>query len=154
MERRQRQTANKAKLIAQMGSSVRDVAVAATEELWRKGWLADGSLENAYLSDANLKGADLRSANLKGAVLRGADLEGADLGHANLQSADLTGAQLSGSRLPGAQLQQVHLRAEQLAQAQSLSGTTLPDNTRLSRDSWQGEFGEWRRKREMQQSDQ
>jgi len=55
--------ANKADLIAQMGSSVKDVAIAAVEELRRHGWLCDGSLQGAILSGANLEGAYLVMAN-------------------------------------------------------------------------------------------
>ena len=69
--------AKKADLIAQMGSSVKDVAIAAAEELRRHGWLRDGSLQGAILSGANLEGAYLVMANLQGAVLIGANLQGA-----------------------------------------------------------------------------
>ena len=61
MERREAEKeeleAKKADLIAQMGSGVKDVAVAAAEELRRHGWLYDGSLQGADLLGANLQGA-------------------------------------------------------------------------------------------------
>jgi len=65
----------KAALIAQMGSKVHDVAIAAAEELRRHGWLTDGSLQGANLRGANLQGAALSKANLQGARLLGANLQ-------------------------------------------------------------------------------
>jgi uncharacterized protein YjbI with pentapeptide repeats len=55
----------KADLIAQMGSEVRDVAIPATEELRRRGWLEDGTLKGADLEGTNLQEAYLWGANLQ-----------------------------------------------------------------------------------------
>jgi uncharacterized protein YjbI with pentapeptide repeats len=77
--------AKKAELIAQMGSSVKDVAVAAAEELRRYGWLRDGSLQGADLARADLQGAFLVLTNLGGADLIAANLGGANLILANLE---------------------------------------------------------------------
>ena len=66
---RERREAKKADLIAQMGSRVHDVAIAAAEELRRRGWLRDGSLQGAHLSEAILQEANLWGANLRGANL-------------------------------------------------------------------------------------
>jgi hypothetical protein len=55
--------AKKADLIAQMGSRVKDAAIAAVEELRPHGWLRDGSLEGTILSGANLQGAYLVMAH-------------------------------------------------------------------------------------------
>lgn len=54
----------KAALIAQLGSRVHDVAVAAAEELRQYGWLYDGSLREANLPFANLEGANLSHAGI------------------------------------------------------------------------------------------
>jgi len=108
--------AKKADLIAQMGSQVQDVAIAAAEELRRHGWLTNGSLQGtllyrANLQDANLlfganlQGAHLYQANLQGANLRVAKLQGAILAKANLQGANLRGAKLQGAILAEAKLQ-------------------------------------------------
>jgi hypothetical protein len=104
----------KERLIANMGSSIRDVAVPAADELKRQGWLFNGSLKEAklaganlyeaYLRGANLQGADLRLANLAGAQLLGAHLQGADLRFANLEGAELESADISGANLQSANL--------------------------------------------------
>jgi hypothetical protein len=101
--------AKKADLIAQMGSSVKDVAVAAAEELGRYGWLIDGSLRGADLREANLQGASLYNAKLEGVRLTWANLQEAYLGLANLRRADLGGANLQGAILTGANLQKANL---------------------------------------------
>lgn len=102
----------KTKLIEGMGSSVRDVAIAAAGKLKLRGWLEDGSLKKAYLHKANLtgailpwailNGANLNRARLDGAKLPGAKLRGASLGRANLTKADLSDANLRGAFLAGA----------------------------------------------------
>ncbi len=131
IERREREKvgekqleSRKAELIAQMGSSVRDVAIPATEELRRCGWLQDGSLKRANLGDGNLQGVPLWGAslqeailvyaNLEGAILTGTKLQGANLGGANLQEANLGGANLQGTTLVGANLQGANLRGANL----------------------------------------
>jgi uncharacterized protein YjbI with pentapeptide repeats len=100
----------KAELITQMGSKVRDVAIPATEELRRRGWLQDGTLKRAYLVGASLQGAELAYADLREACLLRAKLQGAWLGHTKLQGADLERAKLQGANLEGAKLQGVDLR--------------------------------------------
>jgi hypothetical protein len=158
-EKKERE-ARKADLIAQMGSNVKDVAIAAAEELQRHGWLYDGSLrganlsrtnlqgailfkanlQRAYLGIANLQGANLYRADLQGASLSGANLQEADLLQANLQRADLRGANLQRAylnwvKLQGAYLVQANLQGAFLLQA-NLQGaefdedTILPDGTK------------------------
>jgi len=61
---RERRETRKTELIVQLGSTVKDVAIAAAEELKRHGWVFDGSLEGANLNGANLPGTDLKCANL------------------------------------------------------------------------------------------
>jgi hypothetical protein len=101
--------AKKADLVAQLGSSVKDVAVAAAEELRRHGWLYDGSLQGANLKEANLQGASLYNAKLEGVRLTWANLQEAYLGLANLRWANLQGANLQGAILTGANLQKANL---------------------------------------------
>ncbi len=75
--RREQREARKANLIAQLGSRVKDVAVAAAEGLQRHGWHHE--LPGAYLARADLQRADLGQANLQGADLTRAKLERANL---------------------------------------------------------------------------
>jgi uncharacterized protein YjbI with pentapeptide repeats len=153
--------ARKARLVAEMGSAVNDVAVAAVEELRREGWLTDGTLKEVGIAGANLQASSLGSADLESAILLGANLRGAFLTLANLRGAillaanlegvslvmaDLVGADLQGVNLESANLEGAAVSAEQLTQAQSLAGATLPDGTKLSEDNWEAEFEEWRRK--------
>lgn len=113
----------KEKLIINLRSKVRDVALQAAEELRQSNWLIDGSLRNANLNGANLSGAELynadlteamlNDANLSGAELLGARLSGANLSRANLSSAvlgyaDLNGANLHGTNLYGTDLSTVY----------------------------------------------
>jgi uncharacterized protein YjbI with pentapeptide repeats len=127
----------KAHLIAQMGSKVQDVAIAAAEELRRHGWLCDGSLQGAnlggaklqrahlawarlqraYLEAAELQGADLFGAELQGAYLAVAKLQGADLSEANLQKAILTRTNLQGALLIRASSQEANLSDANLQKA-------------------------------------
>jgi hypothetical protein len=115
--------ARKADLIAQMGSSVKDVAIAATEELDRRGWLTDGSLRRAWLPAANLQEATLIGADLQRAKLVEANLQRAMLAAANLQGAFLWGANLQGTYLGEANLQGAYLAAANLQRA-NLQGDT------------------------------
>ena len=80
--RAERQAEKKANLMTQMGSSVRDVAISAADELRQIGWLTDGSLQEALLSGADLRGADLSGADLSGADLSGANLTDEQLAQA------------------------------------------------------------------------
>jgi uncharacterized protein YjbI with pentapeptide repeats len=102
--RTERREAKKADLIAQMGSKAQDVAIAASEQLARCGWLYDGSLRGADLNGANLPGVWLVRADLQGAYLEGATLLRANLNGANLQGANLMGAELQRAALWGAKL--------------------------------------------------
>jgi hypothetical protein len=132
--------ADKRRLIEELGSRVQDVAVYAAEKLRRRGWLTDGSLQEArlweanlhnanlqraYLASAHLEGANLRGANLGGAVLPQVHLEGANLHNANLQRAYLASAHLEGANLRGANLQMVLW-----PDAEFDEDTTLPDGTK------------------------
>jgi hypothetical protein len=118
--RRERREAKKADLIAQMGSNVKDVAIAAAEELARRGWLYDGSLQGAHLANANLQGAHLIGANLQVVFLAAANLQGAFLMEADLQWAILVWANLQGANLVNANLQGADFDED----------TTLPDGTK------------------------
>ena len=128
--------AQKADLIAQMGSSVKDVAIAAAEELARRGWLTDGSLRGAQLAGANLPKADLMEANLQEADVHGADLQGTLLFAASLQGADLIAANLQEADLVRANLQGAHLFMANL-QGANLSDADLRE-TVLGRADLQG----------------
>ena len=63
---KQQLEAKKADLIAQMGSQVQDVAIAAVEELRRHGWLTDGSLRGANLQGKPAKGSPDRGRPARG----------------------------------------------------------------------------------------
>ena len=128
--------AKKADLIAQMGSQVQGVAIAAVEELRRHGWLYDGSLQGAQLAGANLPKADLIAANLQEADVHGADLQGTLLFAANLQGADLIAANLQEADLVRANLQGAHLFMANLQRA-NLSDADLRE-TLLGRADLQG----------------
>lgn len=122
---------NKEDLVAQLGSQVHDVAVAAAEELRRHGWLEDGSLRGANLfranlGKANLARADLRDANLCDANLRGADLCAADLSGAALYNADLSRAIAQDAILCNAKLSGANMGRTQLTRA-DMSGALLLD---------------------------
>jgi hypothetical protein len=125
---RERREAKKADLIAQLGSQVPDVAIAAAEELRRHGWLTDGSLQAVHLNHADLQGAILANAELEGAQLTWANLQGATLTWANLQ-----GAHLSMANLQGANLERANLRGVDL----SCSGANLQE-ARLEEANLQG----------------
>jgi hypothetical protein len=134
-EKEKEREAEKADLIAQMGSQVQDVAVAAAEELRRHGWLGDGSLQGVRLVGANLQGAFLGGANLQRAFLGGANLEGARLGGANLEGAYLAQANLEGAFLGGANLEGAVLAGANLQGAKFSDYTTLPDGTKWAPDT-------------------
>ena len=160
---RERHEARKADLIAQLGSRVQDVAIAAAEELARHGWLYDGSLRGAnlrmanlseaHLSQADLRGCSLDQANLRGAYLGQADLRGADLLYAKLQGAHLSEANLRGAYLGEADLRRAALDGANLQGAQMLNanlegifirrGTILPDGTEWTPDTDMERFTKW-----------
>lgn len=138
-----------AHLFRQIRSSVRDVAVAALDELADLGHLSadkntfvgfelfDAQWARANLEGANLQKVDLRYANLQearlgdaklqGADLRGAELQKADLRYANVQgAADLRGAKLQGAILSDTELQEADLWYTNL-QGAILSGANLAE---------------------------
>ncbi len=132
---------DKDRLILQLGSRINEVARHAAEELRSRGWLQDGTLNQAKLNGANLAGADLRGASLQRARLFKANLQGAyllkaDLREAHLAGADLQGAHMGGANLLGAAMAGVNLQgafqvsAKQLALASRLKGATMPDGSR------------------------
>ena len=121
-------------LIGKMGSRAHDVAIAAAEELGRRGNFNDGTLAGAnlggvYLTGAKLVGARLGGANLTEANLAGARLYAANLVEANLIEANLTEANLTGAYLTGAKLILSHLTRAFLLSANlteaNLSGADL-----------------------------
>ena len=116
-------------LAAQMRSKVNEEAIRASEELWRHGWLSDGSLMGAYLRDANLRGANLHRANLQEANLRGANLSGANLNKTNLSDANLRGANLSEAVL-----------YEAVLIGTDLNETILPDGSVWTPETEMGKF--------------
>jgi hypothetical protein len=138
---RERRETKKADLIAQMGSSVKDVAMVAAGELRRHGWLTDGSLRRANLWGANLQEAFLIEANLQQTFLAEANLQGALLTGANLQGACMWGANLQGASLLAANLQGAYFNKD----------TTLPDGTKWTPDTDMARFRDpnhpdsWRR---------
>jgi uncharacterized protein YjbI with pentapeptide repeats len=115
--RREEKEAKKADLIAQLGSQVPGMAIAAAEELRRHGWLYDGSLQRASLGGANLQGANLIMADLQEAFLNGANLQKTYLFRANLQKARLAGAELQRADLTYTNLQEAYLAEAKLQKA-------------------------------------
>lgn len=128
-----------AQLLRRIRSSVRDVAVAAIEELRYLGYfdrdrntfkgmnLSGAKWTEAALGGANLEGVDLTGADLQRANLVFANLAGANLLWVNLQRADLWGASLrdavmveaslQGAQLTGANLTEANLRSANLQRA-------------------------------------
>lgn len=94
----------KSRLIRELGSQAHDVAINASEELRRHGWLQDGSLHGVNLAGANLQGVHLTFANLQNAEMQYTNLQSAVLAEADLQSADMEGARLQGAFLYSANL--------------------------------------------------
>ena len=172
LERTEDIESEKVRLIAEMGSSVLDIAVAATEKLKQRGWLSDGSLYGADLHHANLQradlhgaylhraylarvdlrradlhmadlvGADLHMADLQGAILFGARLQEADLAYATLQGAVLNGAHLRGATLEAANLREAFLASADLEAAKLDESTILPDGTEWTPDTDLARFTE------------
>jgi uncharacterized protein YjbI with pentapeptide repeats len=98
---------------------------------------------NLSCNNPNLRGANLGCANLALASLGGADLTRAFLFGAELEGATLTNTDLKNAFLKDANLRDTDLRGaegwtnEQLAQAESLSGATLPDGTLMTEQAWE-----------------
>lgn len=78
--------AEKRDLILQMGSPDNSFAIEAVRILTLRGWLKDGSLQDARLWKANLQEANLMGANLQNANLMGANLRHARLDAANIEA--------------------------------------------------------------------
>jgi hypothetical protein len=82
-----RRQAEKERLILQMGMQERSFSLDAVRQLAIRGWLYDGSLNNAWLYRACLEGA----------VLEKVLMEKANLGRTNLVNANLKSALLNGA---------------------------------------------------------
>jgi hypothetical protein len=108
---------SRTELIARLGSSVQSFAVAAAEELRRRGWLTDESLTGVSLLGANLQGAPLSYAQLAKANLADANLQQADLSRVNLANAHLDGASLQHAYMPAARLDGASLVSAKLGGA-------------------------------------
>jgi hypothetical protein len=127
-------------LIRRLGSTVNQVAKTASEDLRARGWLTDGTmqeadlrvanLEDARLWEADLQGADLQWANLKMANLNGAILVGANLRQAQMTAARLKGADLRDADLSEAKLYRVQFNGARLNNV-DFSGAHL-ENARLN----------------------
>ena len=111
----------KEQLIAQMGSKVRDVAIAAVEELSRNNWLSDGSLQGANFMHANLERVDLSGADLRDVNLFGANLQNATLNQTNLEGATLMFTDLTRAGLVNANIKRVDLWGAELDSAVLIS---------------------------------
>jgi len=107
----------KSDLTARMSSSVREVALAAADELRHNGWMMDGTLRGACLRRADLQSADLSKSDLADANLHRVSLQNADLWAANLHRADLSGAWLTNARLWQAQMMEANLWQARLHKA-------------------------------------
>src|SRR5215471_5530203 len=104
----------KRRLIREMGSADRSVAVRAAREITAAGWTKDASLDNvdfqlANLDGANLEGAQLHGVNLKNSSLRSTNLQGANLSKAQLSKCVAEGANLKGANLAGADMSKASL---------------------------------------------
>ena len=135
----------KEKLIVNMRSKVRDIALQAVEELRRSNWLMDGSLRNANLDGANLRGAELYDANLTEAILTsanlsGAKLSGARLSGANLFNADLSSAILGYADLNGANLERANLYGTDLSAVYNLKSANLNGAWYSDKTNWPDGF--------------
>lgn len=151
---REAEKREKDRLILQMGSPFNESAVEAARQLRARGWLTDGSLEEARcfganlqgvsLTHANLQGADFMQANLQGAMLLSADLRDTQLGSANLRETLFLNSDLRGAWLLGADMRSaLGLTCDQLRQVGSLSRAILPDGTQLPDDTWREAFEAW-----------
>ncbi len=128
------EASQKEELIQRVGSRVNILALQAAEELDAKGWLTDGTLQEAILQEANLQearlnGADMQRADLSGANLNRARLLDANLNGANLVRANLSGATLFNTILDGATLEGADLDGANLLGAEFTRNVTLPDGT-------------------------
>jgi hypothetical protein len=143
VEKRQKKIAEdqfKAQLVREMGSSIRDMAIPALEELRENGWLADEFLTGKNFDGANLMDADFTNAilsndsfvhaNLAGANFNGAKLDGARLISANMKNAKTEFAVIRGADLRGALLEGSSFTDEQLQGVTYLHGAIMPNGKR------------------------
>ncbi|WP_226873673.1 pentapeptide repeat-containing protein [Microbispora sitophila] len=107
----------KKRLIWEMGSSDKALAIRAVKEMRDEGWLTDGSLRDADLTGANLERAQLDGASLEGAIFSGSNLKWARLERADLRRAILEGATAERVNLRNARLTGVSLRSARLPSA-------------------------------------
>jgi len=157
LNKRRAQRQLKDQLMRQIRSSVRDVAVAALDELadlgllapdketlvgadlddvqWTGARLWETNLQQANLEYANLKEASLDDANLQQTSLYSANLQQANLGGANLQQASLDRANLQNASLLFTNLQGVDLQWANLRDTIFGENTTLPDGTQWTPDT-------------------
>lgn len=100
-----------AELMRRIRSSVRDVAVAAVEELKFLGYFDQNrdTFNGVDLSGVQWAEANLRAINLAGTKLVGSNLKGADLFQANLVGANLENANLEKANLFDSNLQKVYM---------------------------------------------
>jgi hypothetical protein len=137
------------------GAEIRNVARARTFAVLRslggnrKGKVArflheadliTGKVVREELGEREVIGAiiDLGGVDLEGADLMGTDLSHANLFYANLSHTNLFYANLSHANLSGANLRDAKgWTNEQLAQAESLVGATLPDETKMTEEGWE-----------------
>jgi len=135
----------KEKLIINMRSKVRDVALQAIDELRQSNWLMDGSLKEANLNGGNLRGVELYGANLLGASLTGVNLSGAKLygvklAGANLFNADLSSAILNSTDLDRANLRQANLYGTDLSTVHNLNRADLNGAWYSDKTKWPDGF--------------
>lgn len=127
--REEAEEALKSDLIERMGSTVREIAVEAVDELRRRGWLNDNSLNGQAFRNANLEEMNLSNANFTNVNLHRANLKKADLWATKLDDADLSGAWLNEARLWQASLRNTNLWQARLHNADlrqaDLSGASL-----------------------------
>lgn len=124
---------DRARLVRDFRSEVRDAALRAVEELRAQGWLYDGSLQYADLSRCNLDSVDLSKVDLADADLSLASLQRANLSLANLQGADLNSADMTSASLHGADLRETNLVLTNLRNA-NLSSANLQGAALLNSD--------------------
>jgi len=108
----------KDRLVAQVKSPVRDMAVEALRLVRENNWLNEVLKRYEYdLSGVQWQGANLLEAHLPGVNLFGSHLPGANLNNANLQEGNLREANLHKVDLSWANLQEANLREANLHRA-------------------------------------
>lgn len=112
-QRRQRED-EKRRLIRQIGSQERTIALPALTELRAMDAIKDGSLVGVDLERANLHDVKLGHADLRRVKMDFVDLSDSLLSFANLEGADMSGANLKKTMLIGANMRRVNLVAANL----------------------------------------